>query len=63
MIELAIGEETIIRIKCVEDDVKHYGCQSCCFSMDGNMCRNMNCASEGRTDGKNVHFEIVEDEK
>lgn len=61
MKELAIGEETIIRIKCVEDGNK-VGCQSCALINNAmGLCREIECSKYNRTDGKYVHFEIVED--
>lgn len=54
MKELAIGEE--IRIRCV----KGSRCSDCMFK-DYDNCGDIPCTKNEREDGKNVHFEIVED--
>ena len=72
MKELAIGEE--IRIRCVEDkpaptirrknhnrSVKNIRrCDKCIF-VGYNNCYLMSCGADDRSDGKDVHFELVED--
>ena len=58
MKELKVGEE--VRIRCVEDYSRIPECPKCCFYHE---CRplEMRCQSYARTDGKNVHFELVEE--
>lgn len=56
MKELAIGEE--LRIRCVED--KDKSCSRCYFK-DSQMCDWIKCDGIERTDGKGVHFELVEE--
>mgnify|MGYP003346125724 CR=1 FL=1 len=62
MKELAIGEE--IRIRCVEGTV--HNCQDCIFLENALLADLVNCSlipcrETERKDGKNVHFELVED--
>jgi len=62
MKELKIGEE--IRIRCVEGDIddNFSRCEFCCFNNErAQLCDSAACCDYQREDGKNVHFEIVED--
>lgn len=59
--ELKIGDE--IRIKCIEDNSGN-PCLNCCFlNMDCDEFKAAfgSCCDCNRTDGKNVHFEFVEE--
>lgn len=62
MKELAIGEILTIRIKCVEDRGLGPGCQTC-VAKYYDLCYKMVCSRNHRKDGKNVHFELVEEKK
>lgn len=55
MKELAIGEE--LRIRCVEDKTNN-GCAECFFL--NYECDSIPCTESNRKNGKNVHFELVE---
>ena len=57
MIELKVGEE--IRIRCIEDFTRIPECTKCCFYQQCNAIVT-HCQSFARTDGKNVHYEVVE---
>lgn len=60
MKEMKIGEE--IRIRCVEDrESENYSCEGCYFDTICNCATDPYCYKESRKDGKNVHYELVED--
>lgn len=58
MKELKVGEE--VRIRCVEDYRRIPECPKCCFYHECNPLKTR-CQSYARKDGKNVHFELVEE--
>lgn len=57
MMELKAGEE--LHIRCVEDFTHSPQCTKCCFYQRCDPIRT-HCQSFVRTDGKNVHYEVVE---
>lgn len=66
--DIPVGETfdykgTALKVVC--DKRREYGCDNCFFNpgtVDCN-CDRLACLGDDRTDGKNVHFEEVKDDK